>query len=125
MKNISFMFDWSDEIWDGYTVEEQICITMWFHLDEVPDNKYVGFNTYITKKYIIDWDAMIDPWDDIYENCEHKYIPDEYCDLDDYYANPDSPKMTPNTKKQEFCSLKCNTDDYSCNHLECPRELEG
>jgi hypothetical protein len=64
----------------------------------------------------------IDMWlEEIYENCPDQDIPEEYLELDDYYKNPDDPKMTKNTKKHEFCGLKNNTDDYSCSFDECPK----
>lgn len=57
----------------------------------------------------------------IYEKCPNRDIPEEYMTLDDYYKNPDNPKMTKNIKKYEFCSMKNNTDDYSCFFEECPK----
>ena len=64
----------------------------------------------------------IDIWyEEIYEKCPNRNTPEEYMDLDDYYKNPDNPKMTKNTKKYEFCSEKSDTDDYSCCFDECPR----
>lgn len=71
----------------------------------------------------IDWEMdELDIWyEEIYEKCPNRDIPDEYMDLDDYYKNPDNPKMTKNIKKYEFCSMKNATDDYSCVFDECPR----
>lgn len=68
----------------------------------------------------------IDIWyEKIYEKCKSRNIPDEYMELDDYYKNPENPKMTKNINKYEFCLEKQNTDDYSCCFDECPRRSEG
>ena len=68
-----------------------------------------------------DYDEF-DAWcEEIYEKCPERNIPKEYMTLDNYYKNPDDPKMTKNIHKYEFCSMKDNTDDYSCCFNECPK----
>ena len=81
------------------------------------------WTTFIPITAFIDWEIdEFDIWyDEIYEKCPNRNTPEEYMTLDDYYKNPDNPKMTKNTKKHEFCLEKSNTDDYSCCFDECPK----
>ncbi len=105
------VFDYKEGLFQDFIIGYQ-------RLDK---NHFLKFFIPITD--YIDWE--IDEWDvwnhDIYEKCSSRDIPEEYMNLDDYYKNPDNPKMTKNTKKYEFCLEKSNTDDYSCCFDECPK----
>jgi hypothetical protein len=108
----SVSFEYMDRLFQDYIAITQQLYKCCFHF-------------YIPITEFIDFDSKIDEFDvwheEIYEKCTNRNIPNEYMELDDYYKNPENPKMTKNIEKHEFCLEKENTDDYSCEFDECPR----
>jgi len=92
---------------------------------QLTKNLTFRFRILIAENNLLDLsDFEVDIWyKEIYEKCSDRDIPEEYLELDDYYKNPDDPKMTKNIKKIEFCLSKDNMDDYLCGFDECPKRM--